>query len=173
MEKKFHTNPDTAAKCLAFMGFSVPENDLLTSGIVCADEAIKLMPAAPYGYFVKGGIYSDRGDHEKALPFMEQINGAVRNNNEKIMFGHFYAKEPAFNKQHAKALMVINGLYVKFMNTLYVKNAEGSRQLWILNDANNPLIVKMDIGFIIILKVLSKGLKYINFTYIIRVGTFF
>ena len=89
------------------------------------------------------------------------------------MFGHFYAKEPAFNKQHAKALMVINGLYVKFMNTLYVKNAEGSRQLWILNDANNPLIVKMDIGFIIILKVLSKGLKYINFTYIIRVGTFF
>lgn len=92
MVKKFHTNPDTAAKYLAFMGFSVPENDLLTSGIVCADEAIKLMPAAPYGYFVKGGIYSDRGDHEKALPFMEQINGAVRNNNEKNNVRTFLCK---------------------------------------------------------------------------------
>ena len=59
------------------------------------------------------------------------------------------------------------------MNTLYVKNADGSRQLWILNDANNPPIVKIDIGFMITLKVLSKGLKYINFAYIIRVGIFF
>ena len=55
MVKKFHTNPYTSAKYLAFMGFSVPENDLLAAGIVCADEAIKLIPAAPYGYFVKGG----------------------------------------------------------------------------------------------------------------------
>jgi hypothetical protein len=40
----------------------------------------------------------------------------------------------------------------KYLNTLHVKNEDGSRQLWILNDAANPMIIKMDIGFSIVLK---------------------
>ena len=47
--------------------------------------------------------------------------------------------------------VMVNGKE-KFLNTLHVQNADGSRQLWILNDANNPMIVKMDIGFKITLK---------------------
>jgi hypothetical protein len=40
----------------------------------------------------------------------------------------------------------------KYVNTLHVKNEDGSRQLWILNDVKNPLIVKMDLGWSITLK---------------------
>jgi hypothetical protein len=40
----------------------------------------------------------------------------------------------------------------KYVNTFHVKNEDGSRQLWILNDAKNPMIVKMDLGWSIILK---------------------
>jgi hypothetical protein len=40
----------------------------------------------------------------------------------------------------------------KYLNTLHIKNEDGSRQLWILNDAANPMIIKMDIGFSIVLK---------------------
>ena len=40
----------------------------------------------------------------------------------------------------------------KTLVTLHVKNDDGSRQLWILNNAQNPLIVKMDLGWTIVLK---------------------
>lgn len=114
MLKKFYSNPDTAAKYLAFLSFSVPEADLLTSGIACTDEAIKILPNSPYGYFAKGGIYSDQGDHEKALPLMEKMNTLYRNDDEQKLFGPFYAKELAFNKQQDKAIAAIELLYKKF-----------------------------------------------------------
>lgn len=142
MIKKFYNNPDTAAKYIAFMGFSVPEDDLLTSGIVCADEAIKTMPTAPYGYFVKAGVYSDRGDHEKALPIMEQMNAATRDDTEKIMFGHFYAKELAFAKQHAKALIAINDLYVKYPKTAEIINSYAV--IYRLNESYDKAAEKYD-----------------------------
>ena len=112
--RKFYTNIDTAAKYIAFIGFSVPEKDILTLGIVCADESIKMVPTGPYGYFVKGGIYSDAGDHKKALPFMEKMFALCRNDNEKIALSYFYPKELAFNKQHVNALTIINDLYLKY-----------------------------------------------------------
>ncbi len=114
MLKKFYSNPDTAAKYIAFLSFSVPEADLLTSGIACADEAIKILPNGPFGYFAKGGIYSDREDHEKALPIMEKMNTVFRNDDEQMQFGPFYAKELAFNKQQEKAIAAIDLLYKKF-----------------------------------------------------------
>ena len=40
----------------------------------------------------------------------------------------------------------------KTLVTLHVKNEDGSRQLWILNNQQNPVIVKMDLGWSIILK---------------------
>jgi hypothetical protein len=40
----------------------------------------------------------------------------------------------------------------KFLHTLHIKNEDGSRKLWILNDTANPMIIKMDIGFTISLK---------------------
>jgi hypothetical protein len=40
----------------------------------------------------------------------------------------------------------------KTLVTLHIKNDDGSRQLWILNNAQNPLIVKMDLGWTIVLK---------------------
>lgn len=140
--KKFYSNPDTAAKYIAFMGFSVPENDILTSGIICADEAIKTMPTAPYGYFIKAGVYSDRGDHEKALPIMQQMNAATRDDNEKMMFGHFYAKELAFTKQHAKALMVINDLYVKYPKNTEIINSYAV--IYRLNESYDKAVEKYD-----------------------------
>jgi tetratricopeptide (TPR) repeat protein len=112
--KKFCNNTDTAAKYIAFIGFSVPEKDLLTSGISCAEEAIKISPNGPFGYFVKGGIYSDQADHEKALPVMEKMNTLLRNDEEQVQFGPFYAKELAFNNQPEKALAAIDLLYKKF-----------------------------------------------------------
>lgn len=112
--KKFYTNNDTAAKYIAFVGFSVPEKDILISGIVCADESIKILPTGPYGYFVKGGIYSDAGDHKKALPFMEKMYALCKYENEKIALAHFYPKELAFNKQHDNALPIIDNLYLKY-----------------------------------------------------------
>ncbi len=39
----------------------------------------------------------------------------------------------------------------KYLNTLHVKNSDGSHQLWILNDPANPLIVKMELGWSIVL----------------------
>ena len=112
--KKFFPNVDTAAKYIAIMSFSVPQKDWLTTGMACADEAVKIAPASPYGYFVKGGIYSDLGEHEKALPFMEQMNKYVRDDNEKTLMASFYAKELAFNKQKDKAVTAIDELYKKY-----------------------------------------------------------
>ncbi len=112
--RKFYTNNDTAAKYIAFIGFSVPENDILTSGIVCADESIKMAPYGPFGFFLKGGVYSDRGDHEKALPYMQKMFGFCRDESEKKALGQFYPKELAFNKQFEKALQLINDLYVQY-----------------------------------------------------------
>jgi tetratricopeptide (TPR) repeat protein len=112
--KKFFTPADTAAKYIAFMSFSVPKNDLLTTGIICADESIKLSPNGPYGYFVKGGIYSDLGQHEKALPLMELANSKIRDDNERNLLSVYYAKELAFNNQHEKAVALINDLYIKY-----------------------------------------------------------
>ena len=40
----------------------------------------------------------------------------------------------------------------KTLTTFHVKNSDGSRQLWILNNAQNPVIVKMDLGWTIVLK---------------------
>ena len=112
--RKFYPNTDSAAKYIAVMSFSVPAKDLLSSGIACADESIKMMPNGPYGYFAKAGIYSDGGDHEKALPLMEKMFRFCRDDFEKRSFQHFYPKEQAFNKQFDKALTGINELYVKY-----------------------------------------------------------
>jgi hypothetical protein len=40
----------------------------------------------------------------------------------------------------------------KTVVTMHVKNQDGSRQLWILNNQQNPVIVKMDLGWTIVLK---------------------
>jgi len=112
--KKFFTNADTAAKYVAIMAFSVPEKEWMTTGMACADEAIKMAPASPYGYFVKGGIYSDLGEHEKALPFLEQMSKTVRDDNERMLMASYYAKELAFNKQKDKAVAAIDELYKKY-----------------------------------------------------------
>lgn len=112
--RKFYTNIDTAAKYIAFIGFSVPEADILTSGMACADESVKMLPNGPFGNFLKGGIYSDRGDHEKALPYMEKMFSFCRDDIEKKTLGQFYPKELAFNKQFDKALQLINDLNVKY-----------------------------------------------------------
>lgn len=87
--KKFFNNVDTAAKYTAIMAFSMPEDQILTTGFVCADEAIKLVPAGPWGYFVKGGVYSDMKEHEKALPLMEEMFKKLRNDEEKKLLGSF------------------------------------------------------------------------------------
>lgn len=116
MVKKFFTNVDTAAKYMAIMAFSMPEDQVLTTGFVCADEAIKLVPDGPWGYFIKGGIYSDMKEHAKALPLMEEMNKKLRTDDEKKMLGSFYAKELAFNKQHDKAVAAIDELSKKFPN---------------------------------------------------------
>lgn len=112
--KKMYNNSDTAAKYIALTGFSVPVKDILTSGIACANEAIKINPNGPYGYFVKGGIYSDSGFHEKALPLMEKMFMLCRNDEEKRILGYFYPKELAFNKQYTKAITTVNDLYLKY-----------------------------------------------------------
>ena len=112
--KTFFPDADTAAKYTAIMAFSMPENDLLTSGFACTDEAIKIAPNNPWGYFVKGGIYSDAKEHEKALPLLEEMNKRLGNGIDRQLLGHFYAKELATNKQHDKALAVIDELYKKY-----------------------------------------------------------
>ncbi len=112
--KKLYNNTDTAAKYIALTGFSVPVKDILTSGIACANEAIKINANGPYGYFVKGGIYSDSGLHEKALPFMEKMFTLCRNDEEKKILGYFYPKELAFNKQSTKAITTVHDLYVNY-----------------------------------------------------------
>ena len=109
-----YNNTDTAAKYIALTGFSVPVKDILTSGITCANEAIKINPSGPYGYFVKGGIYSDSGFHEKALPLMEKMFMLCRNDEEKKTLGYFYPKELAFNKQSTKAITTVNDLYLQY-----------------------------------------------------------
>lgn len=92
----------------------MPEDQLLTKGFACADEAIKLAPAGPWGYFVKGGVYSDMKEHEKALPLMEEMFKHLRNDEEKKLLGSFYAKELAYNRQHDKAIAAIDDLNKKF-----------------------------------------------------------
>lgn len=114
MVKKFFTNIDTAAKYTGIMAFSMPQDQMLTTGFLCADEAIKLSPAGPWGYFIKGGIHSDLQEHDKALPFMEEMNKRLRNDEEQKLLGSFYAKELAYAKQHDKAIAAIEALYKKF-----------------------------------------------------------
>lgn len=114
MIRKFFPDTDTAAKYTAIMAFSMPESDLLTSGIACTDEAIKIAPSNPWGYFVKGGIYSDVKDHEKALPLLEEMNKRLAAESDRRLLGHFYAKELSMNKQHDKAVAVIDELYKKY-----------------------------------------------------------
>jgi tetratricopeptide (TPR) repeat protein len=122
MVRKFFTNTDTAAKYLSFMAFGVPEKEIKTSGMLCAEEAIKMAPAGPWGYFVKAGIFSDAGEHEKALADMETMYKNLRNDDEKLMLGSFYPKELAFNKQDDKALDVIDGLNKKFPGDAEILN---------------------------------------------------
>lgn len=43
----------------------------------------------------------------------------------------------------------------KTLLTLHVKNADGSHQLWILNNPQNPVIIKMDLGWTIVLKTVE------------------
>lgn len=40
----------------------------------------------------------------------------------------------------------------KTLVTMHIKNQDGSRQLWILSNPQNPVIVKMDLGWTIVLK---------------------
>lgn len=112
--KTFFTEVDTAAKYTAIMAFSSADTALLTTGIMCGDEAIKIAPDGPWGYFVKGGIYSDAKQHEKALLLMEEMYKRLRNDAEKQLLGHFYAKELAMNKQLDKAVTVCEELAKKF-----------------------------------------------------------
>lgn len=114
MVRNLFKNADSAARYIAIMSFSVPASDLLTAGIACADESIKMVPNGPYGYFAKAGIYSDGGNHETALPLMEKMYSHCRDDFEKRSFQHFYPKEQAFNNQFEKALAGINELYVKY-----------------------------------------------------------
>jgi tetratricopeptide (TPR) repeat protein len=112
--RKFFPDADTAAKYTAIMAFSMPEKDLQEAGIACTDEAIKIAPANPWGYFVKGGIYSDLKEHEKALPLLEEMNRRLSNEGDRQLLGHFYAKELAITKQLDKAVVVIDALYKSF-----------------------------------------------------------
>jgi tetratricopeptide (TPR) repeat protein len=121
--KNFFTPVDTAAKYLAIMAFSVPEDDLLTSGLKCGDEAIKVVPEGPWGYFVKGGIYSDLKQHDKALPFMEEMSKRLRNDNEQFLMGHFYPKELSMNNKYDEAIAGIEALDKKFPNDEEITNA--------------------------------------------------
>ena len=142
IKKFYNNNIDSASKYIAIIAFSVPQKNILTSGMACADESIKLLPTAPYGYFVKGGIYSDSGYHNKALPFMEKMYLACRNNEEKIMFGYFYPKELALNQQLTEALIVINDLYLKYpkqRDIIYNYAA-----IYILNESYQKAIEKYD-----------------------------
>ncbi|MBS1511126.1 MAG: hypothetical protein JST86_09810 [Bacteroidetes bacterium] len=43
----------------------------------------------------------------------------------------------------------------KTLLTLHVKNEDGSHQLWILNNLQNPVIIKMDLGWTIVLKTVE------------------
>ncbi len=54
-------------------------------------------------------------------------------------------------KESFKDIIQVKGSE-KTVTTIHVKNREGSRQLWILNNAQNPLIIKMDLGWTIVLK---------------------
>jgi hypothetical protein len=55
------------------------------------------------------------------------------------------------DKAAFKDNVIVKGID-KTLVTLHVKNDDGSRQLWILNNIQNPLIVKMDLGWTIVLK---------------------
>lgn len=143
MIKNLYINTDSSAKYIAYMAFSVPENDLLTSGIACADESIKLSPAAPFGYFVKGGLYSDKGEHKKALPYMTQMNSAIRDDEERKMFGQFYAKELAFNEQKDQALAAIEVLANKFPTDREILYSYAS--IYRLDKAYDKALEKYDI----------------------------
>ncbi len=107
-------NADTTAKYSSFMIFGLPKKYLQTIGLVLAEEAIKIAPNAPFGYFAKGGILSDEGKHETALPLMEKMYTNLRNDEEKLFLGQYYPSELAFNKQYDKALRLIEDLHVKF-----------------------------------------------------------
>ena len=112
--KSFFTSADTAAKYLAIMAFQVPDTVLTTMGLLCADEAIKILPNGPWGYFAKAGIYSDKQQHDKALPVMDEMNKRLRNEEEEKMLGPFYAKELAMSGQPEKALASIDALNKKY-----------------------------------------------------------
>ncbi|MGG9962042.1 tetratricopeptide repeat protein [Ferruginibacter sp. SUN106] len=142
MVRKFYPNADSAAKYIAVMSFSVPQEDLLTTGIACADEAITMVATSPYGYFAKAGIYSDGGDHEKALPLMEKMFNTCRDDFEKRSFRHFYAKELAFNKQYDKAINAINDLYISYPKDKEIIYSYAA--IYRLNKSYDKAIVKYD-----------------------------
>lgn len=114
MVKNFFTPADTAAKYLAIMAFQMPDSLLTSTGLLCAEEAVKILPNGPWGYFAKAGIYSDKQDHDKALPVMEEMNKRLRNDAEEKLLAPFYAKELAMSGQYDKALASIDPLYKKY-----------------------------------------------------------
>ncbi len=120
------SNSDSAAKYAAFMMYGVPEKDLQTTGMAFAEEAIKMSPGGPFGYFAKAGLLSDEGKHEAALPLMEKMYNYLRNDEEKNFLGQFFPKELAFNKQFDKALPLIETLYIKFKGDEEIINTYAS-----------------------------------------------
>ena len=119
-------NTDSAAKYTAFMMYGLPEKDLQTTGLEFAEESIKMSPDGPFGYFAKGGLLSDSGKHEAALPIMEKMYANLRNDEEKLFLGQFYPKELAFNKQFDKALPLIEALYIKYKGDEEIINSYAS-----------------------------------------------
>jgi hypothetical protein len=60
-------------------------------------------------------------------------------------------KDGDAEKESFKDVIKVKGSE-KTVTTLHVKNSDGSRQLWILTNAQNPVIIKMDLGWTIVLK---------------------
>ena len=63
-------------------------------------------------------------------------------------------KDGDAEKESFKDAIIVKGSD-KTLTTIHVKNADGSRQLWILYNLQNPVIVKMDLGWSITLKTVE------------------
>jgi hypothetical protein len=60
-------------------------------------------------------------------------------------------KDGDAEKESFKDVIKVKGSE-KTVTTFHVKNSDGSRQLWILNSPQNPVIIKMDLGWTIVLR---------------------
>ncbi|MGC4101278.1 hypothetical protein [Ferruginibacter sp.] len=95
--------------------------------------------------WVSQQVYTDLAKKGKAT--MDVGNGAEE-------FTVVTDKEGEAEKESFKDAIKVKGVE-KTVTTLHVKNADGSRQLWILNNQQNPVIIKMDLGWSITLKTVE------------------